>query len=349
MAGPYYCDYANGLDTNTGLSEALAFKTVQKASTVVADGEIVYIQSGTTYDEATVPTITNIGVQWIGYTTTIADGGTAKIDAGTNSIASCLKINQTTGANDSHVRNLELTGGTSHGVDFNRTGGGLNSRHIVDNCWIHANGGAGIVSDTHGIIVSRSEIDNNTGDGCNFGLGAQGHRLINSKVHDNGGLGVVSTGAAVLVNSEVYDNAQEGVSLTTGGGTLVNSTVHDNGTTGDDGAYGNALVLVACGLTDNFRYNANTTLVGMSFNSGFNGAGTADTNGTWIAVEDVTSAPSYAGATDFTAGTAGWKGVTLEIGVVSGTHAQATSTLDIGSIQQAAGGMRLAGKGGLAA
>ena len=116
MAGPYYVDAATGNDADDGLSEANAWLTVQKAADTVAAGEICYIKAGSYAEQ--VDFDTQAGAQatpitFIGYTSTITDGGKATI-TGSGSRASCIVC--TTTADYVIFRNIIFTAPTTQCV-----------------------------------------------------------------------------------------------------------------------------------------------------------------------------------------------------------------------------------------
>jgi hypothetical protein len=78
----YWVDDDTGLDADDGLSEADAFKTIQKALDTVAAGDLVNVKNTNFYDEnLTVITSAAVGTKVVleGYATTPGDGGRVTI------------------------------------------------------------------------------------------------------------------------------------------------------------------------------------------------------------------------------------------------------------------------------
>lgn len=153
----YYVDNANGSDSNDGSTEGLAFATIQKAVDTVAAGDIVYIQSGTDYDEtvtaASAAVGTNsTGIFFVAYTTTITDGGVVTIDPTsgvpwTNGSASMYHV----------FANLHFTNSTGSGFQSN-----AGDSCTFYNCEFSNNSGSGIFCDNIFTFISCSAHDNAT-------------------------------------------------------------------------------------------------------------------------------------------------------------------------------------------
>ena len=187
-ATTYYVDNANGNDGNTGLSEVQAYATLGTAEASAADGDIVYVQSGTDYtveDEGsailytnTLGTVANGGISWIGYTTTPGDNGMVTMNAGLNGLTYCVYSN----VNCQHFYNFIFTGASSGGLNLGsrdncnvinceangNSGDGFNGDNFIyfENCYSHNNGGDGFDIDITGMVI-RSMSIGNTGWGIN--------------------------------------------------------------------------------------------------------------------------------------------------------------------------------------
>jgi len=88
----YYVDDATGNDSNAGTSEGAAWKTISKALSTVAAGDLVNIKNTNDYTITTALAATVSGtvaagpVVLRGYTSTPGDGGRFKVKTSTNSI-----------------------------------------------------------------------------------------------------------------------------------------------------------------------------------------------------------------------------------------------------------------------
>ena len=80
----YYVSDATGNDGDTGLTELLAWATIDHAMNTVVAGDKVWVKADGDYTEtATIDTIgTNVSpIVFAGYTSTPRDGGQATIEA----------------------------------------------------------------------------------------------------------------------------------------------------------------------------------------------------------------------------------------------------------------------------
>ena len=204
-AATYYVDNANGNDGNDGSTEGLAWASLSHAADQVAAGDIVYVQSGTDYTaqdgaNGCVLQLTTVGtatapITWIGYTTTITDGGVATINADTNTLANAVLT--TVGFNN--FKNFRFTGGSDDGFDAGTTA----DTFTFINCRFDNNDGHGFQGDDTANFILCS-IDSNSGGGID---GDNEMMIIASKIFSNSGANAVeSQGSLLVVSSIFYDN-----------------------------------------------------------------------------------------------------------------------------------------------
>lgn len=234
MAGPYFVDNANGNDINSGLSEVLAFATLQKAAETVADGEIVYVQSGTSYTVQHGATGANLEIQtegtvdskisWIGYTQTgvLDDNGVVTIDAGSG-WANVVKGADAQRVGHNNFKNFRFTGSTADGI----SGTSADSLNF-ENCQIDNNPTNGVHLDNN-ISFINCEIHNN-GNGINADIST---KAIACKFHDNTGYGMV-TQSGLLFACEFYNETNGGVQFSSINNTaaVINCTFDGDDDTG---------------------------------------------------------------------------------------------------------------------
>jgi hypothetical protein len=249
----YYVDAATGNNGDTGLSEALAWATVQFAADTAVAGDKVYVKAGSYAEQ--VDFDTNAGtpanpIVFEGYTTTTGDGGRATI-TGSGARASCLVFNGT--ADHVHFKNFTLTSPTTQcvlgatastdGLVFDNVqflkGSGSPSRAVFG-------GGYKLL----GLLkLLRCEISGGfSGDGisgCNTIVTVEACKII-----DCGGNGITIGGYGpllILTDSVIAGNTGDGlnVSSTTSGLLAVGNTFEGNGGDGIDlGGAGNGSVTI---------------------------------------------------------------------------------------------------------
>lgn len=196
MAGPFYVDGSVGNDANAGTSEGSgnAWATVQKAADTAVAGEIVYVKSSADYAED-VDFDTNTGtpgnrITFIGYTSTITDGGKATI-TGSNSRAHCISLNGT--ADYVTMRNFIFTSPTSHCADV----GGITDGWIFNNCHFTKGSGTSPASAIDGsstfryVSLYRCLLKDFSGNAIDSSIAV--NLLCDSCViKDNGGIGIAT-------------------------------------------------------------------------------------------------------------------------------------------------------------
>lgn len=179
----YYVSDATGDDGDTGLTEALAWATIEKAMDTVAAGDTVYVKADGAYTET--PTIDTVGTQvatitFEGYTSTPGDGGQATIDA-ESTRAYCLDDTLANVSAFYVVKNFIFDRPTTAGAllsvrdvifkncrfsNSTNTGCACDSRTMFENCLFDNNGGAGLDCTATGVVVCVGcRFDNNTGEG----------------------------------------------------------------------------------------------------------------------------------------------------------------------------------------
>lgn len=200
MATTYYVSAATGSDSDTGLTEALAFITIQKALDTVANGDTVWVKADGTYNEAL--TISTIGlstsvIRFEGYTTSIGDGGIPTNDGTTGTLTNGM----TPLVDSNHYvwKNFRFTNFASIGF------GKVSSDHLrAINIRVDNNGTVGIMM----------------GNSCSFyGIYA----------HDND-TGMSVRGDCCIVNCIFSDNTVDGISIDDG--TIIGCLIVGNGTNG---------------------------------------------------------------------------------------------------------------------
>ena len=266
-ATTYYVDNANGNDGNTGLSEVQAYATLGTAEASAADGDIVYVQSGTDYtveDEGsailynnTAGTVANGGISWIGYTTTPGDSGMVTMDAGLNGLAYCVLAN----VNNQHFRNFIFTGASSSGIHI----GSRDGWNIV-NCEAHGNSGDGFNGDNY-LYLENVYSHNNGGDGIDIDVTCW---VIRSMSIGNTGWGINLGANSSVFECVVVGNTAGGIlaSQIENPSLLLHCTLDGDGST--TGVYITGLVANAIHASSNIIYNHATGLdvsvdIGRSF------------------------------------------------------------------------------------
>lgn len=184
----FYVDDATGDDLDDGSTEALAFKTLQKAMDTVAANDKVWAKNTNTYTEAV--SITTAGgattpIVFEGYTSSIGDGGVFIID-GENTRANGLTNSASTTVR--YVfKNLRVINHTAVGIS-------LPTSHnlVFKSCQADGNGGVGGV-----------DVDNR----CIF---------IDCTFNGNTGTGVTAGDYATFIGCRSYDNSVHGFNMESG-------------------------------------------------------------------------------------------------------------------------------------
>jgi len=235
----YYVDVTTGDNSDTGLTEALAWADLGYAANQVAAGDLVYVKNTASYvvadpDTATcVFEITTAGsvstpIVWEGYTTTPGDGGVAIVDANTNTLANaCLS---TLGPMYNVFKSMRFTGGS--GIGFSATDGDGNK--YVD-CRFDNNDGGGVIVDNYSFFINCL-ADNNGGDGFESDTGVD---YIGCISHTNSGDGF-TTENAFLVFCQSYNNgANNAIAMGSwgAGGSIVNCIVDGDNNGSSTGIY----------------------------------------------------------------------------------------------------------------
>jgi len=177
LAAEYYVDADSGSDSNSGLSETSAFKTLQKASSMsLAPGDSVYLKRDSSWSEGLV-------LNFLGETTNpiyfgaYGSGQNPKLKSidisGKYLTVDALNIDRNKESSDAiqirdseniTLRGLTVQDGTRDGIDI------ANSSNIfIDNCHIHhfLNGSFSTQADAHGVVAT----------------GTQGITITNTNIH----------------------------------------------------------------------------------------------------------------------------------------------------------------------
>lgn len=195
----YFVDDATGNDADDGLSEANAFKTIDKSMNTVAAGDKVWVKNTNDYTEtATIDTV-GTGTSWIvfeGYTSTTGDGGKATIDGGSSRTSG---ITTTLTTLYHRFENFILKNHTGNG--FNTSSGDV---LLMVNCEFNNNGTRGLEAD-NAIVCVNCSATGNSGDG--FG----------------------SDRSPLCINCTAHNNTIDGFQTDADGGTWYNCIASSNG------------------------------------------------------------------------------------------------------------------------
>jgi len=250
----YHVDVTSGDNGDTGLTEALAWQTLEYAmATAGTGGHKIWVKGSAPYvvqdgandcvlyvdgaGTATAPTV------WEGYTSTKGDGGVVTIDANTNTLASAVHVDIAGPAY--HVfKYFRFAGGSGVGFDAataeqvtckwcrfdNNDGHGahLDNYGVLYGCLADSNGDAGLYNYLYG-ITAFCIAHSNTNTGISVNRGVISHCLS----YENGG----STDAQIYCSGNLY-----------GTGFIVQSTAVGTDTIGqrgcDIGSAGTTALLV---------------------------------------------------------------------------------------------------------
>lgn len=331
-----------GSDSNTGLSESLAFASLGKACATAVSGDNIYVKSGTytltsTTNNANAGRFTiAAGVRVEGYNSTVGDLGTAPvISAGSLTSFTMCTINATFNGRSAQLINIEFNGQSNSTVTgVNATANYTHNvrRVTVSNCTTGFLGTAG-----QSCISNCSAISCGTGFSAFYMLFGCIARSCTSFGFDN------HKNAAFCL---AINNGNSGFrSLTTIGSSHLNCVAHGNTNYGFEIAYDIGLI-ANCLATSNTQH-------GYSLGGGNNNSMTAINNANWnntsganrytqtaeIGRIDLTANP-YTDATnlDFTINNTAGGGVLLRsAGFPGSIQGGNTGFLDVGCYQVAAG------------
>ena len=232
MASTYYVSAATGNDSDTGLTEALAWLTVDKAMNTVATGDKVWVKADGNYAElATIDTVgtTTAPIVFEGYTTTTGDGGRATI-TGSSARANCVVNNAALTTAAYYVfKNFQFTAATAEGVKM-----GSSSVYTFKNCKFDNNGTRGLSAKL--VRCEECEFSSNTTEGCI--VPSSKGCFIGCSFYSNKGAGLFFDGGlGVVLFSVFFSNAGNAIE---GGGDndlfiVVGCTVDGDSKNTDDG------------------------------------------------------------------------------------------------------------------
>lgn len=223
----YYVDITTGDDADTGLTEALAWKTFAKTqSAPIAAGDKVYVKGSATYTTRLVISVvgtTTAPIVFEGYTTTPGDEGMVTVTDTTNNTG----LTPAAGSNYYVIKNFRFTGMSGVGA------GNLTSDSLTyKKCRFDTNGGNGV----NGDLDCRFEgcyAHNNSGDG--FNVGGPGV-FVCCISNSNTVVGFQSEGENIFYRCEAFGNGTKGFSATTAGSSAFFDCVCDgNGKVTDSG------------------------------------------------------------------------------------------------------------------
>ena len=224
----YYVDVTSGDNSDTGLTEGLAWKDLGYAANQVSADDKVWVKASASYTADDPDTATcnwevdtagavTTPIVWEGYTSSTGDGGVVTVDADSGTNVNPLVINIAAfGYNV--FKNFRFTGGSGDGVSCTTSDG-----NVFKNC----------------------RFDNNDDHGFN-GSGANSTLFYNCLFDSNGDRGVyISEG--IIVCCVAHSNGDHGIY--TGDGTVSMCLSYENGVSGDyqiylnTGSYGSASVI----------------------------------------------------------------------------------------------------------
>lgn len=178
----YYVSNATGDDSDTGLTEALAWATIDKAMNTVSAGDTVYVKADGNYNEiAIIDTVgtSSATIVFEGYTSTPGDGGQATVDAQSTRV-SCISDSLATPFVHYVFENFIFINATTANVvlsvsevtfknctlsDASGNGCTCASNTVFENCLFDSNGDSGIFCS--GIATAIGcRFTNNTTEGA---------------------------------------------------------------------------------------------------------------------------------------------------------------------------------------
>ena len=254
--GTVYYVRKTGNNSNSGLSPATAWQTIQKAATTLAAGDVACVGGGS-YDEAVAPTVDGTAANPIRF---IADtAGAYTGDAGdviVRDTTSCSRVLYVSGDDYLHWYGFMFNGSgcSSPVVQWNATGG------VLSNCEVWSGNTDGIYIGSGSLSV-ESCISSANGDDGVEGIGGT-LSVKNSLFDSNNDDGIAVAGATLTVwHATSVDNTGDGVFISSGSLTLRNSVLAFNS---DDGMDSNGGVLTHTyndlyGNTSNFEGASQST------------------------------------------------------------------------------------------
>jgi len=266
----YYVDAATGLDSDTGLTEALAWLTIDKAMNTVAAGDKVWVKGGIDYTElVTIDTLgtNSAGITFEGYTTTPGDGGQFVIDGESTR---SMGMSSSVGNGNHFYRFSNMTLENHTGYAFHLDGSDM---LYFDNCHF-LNNGTGPRGDNDGMFINctfegnsshgtywdnvkyvNCVSSNNSGDGfyCSY-LG----QFFNCVSSSNAGRGFYSGNGVISVNNTIDgDSKDTAIGIRSGSALsalIVNTIIYDCET-----GIENSTANFNCLMLKNNLLNSNTT------------------------------------------------------------------------------------------
>ena len=211
FATDYYVSNFNGSDSNNGLSESTAFKTIQRAANITNPGDTVYVMDGeynNTCSDCNVVTIKRSGTSsnWILYTNypnhkpLIKFNGWQGIQVKDG--ASYVKINGFIIQGNSD--NLNLSDALNQPGSCNNSSGGIISTYNGNGIQM-----AGLSSFStgypHHIEITNNEIFDSPGAGISC-LKSDYLTIKNNKIHDNGWYTVFGTSGITMYQNWNYNS-----------------------------------------------------------------------------------------------------------------------------------------------
>jgi len=246
----YYVRPTNGLDTNSGLTFALAFKSTQKAVDIAIAGDTVRLVAES-IELVTVKIDLDINngtaSSPIGFMA--VDTSDVRLPIGSYYTLQCsgtpinlLDWNTTLGGQYVHWFNVNFDGAIVNTGDLLLAAtSGDGDYNVFKDCRIQRSGGRGAYIRGSGLVFTGCEVDNNASGGLITQSGfnsrwGYGH-VVGCKIHDNTGDGLfMSEGARCVSNNLVYGNSGNGILLGNNGALLrayvEYNTVYNNGSNG---------------------------------------------------------------------------------------------------------------------
>lgn len=243
----YYVDVADGLDANDGSTEEEAFASLQQAMLtmaahggIITDPNIIYVQASGKYTAQADTNdsclyISDIGggmnpTQWVGYSSTIYDGGIVEVNAATNTLANCVETTGSLTNTYNIFRNFRFTGASGHGVAL-----GTDDGFIFINCKFDLNGGDGLNGGDN-LYVENSLFLDNTGDGMQA---AAGQTIKDSIFFSNTLTGLTSASNGRVFYCVFAENLLDQIVFTSDASAIVdNCTFDGNDVANSDGVAG---------------------------------------------------------------------------------------------------------------